>query len=102
MSKVYLIGAGPGHEELITMRAINVLKECTAIMYDRLCGESFLQYINPNTEIYYCGKEPGCHYKNQNEINDMIVELAKKGHIVGRVKGGDPYILEEVEKKHLD
>ena len=93
MSKVYLIGAGPGHEELITMRAINVLKQCTAIMYDRLCGESFLQYINPNAEIYYCGKEPGCHYKNQNEINDMIVELAKKGHIVGRVKGGDPYIF---------
>lgn len=93
MNKVYLIGAGPGHEELITLRAINVLKKCTAIVYDRLCGESFLQYINADAEIYYCGKEPGCHYKTQEEINDMIVELAKKGHVVGRVKGGDPYIF---------
>ena len=93
MSKVYLIGAGPGHEELITLRAVNVLKNCTAIMYDRLCGESFLQYVNSNAEIYYCGKEPGCHYKSQEEINNMLVKLAKEGHIVGRVKGGDPYVF---------
>ncbi|NEU05167.1 uroporphyrinogen-III C-methyltransferase [Clostridium senegalense] len=93
MSKVYLIGAGPGHEELITLRAVNVLKNCSAIMYDRLCGESFLKYVNSDAKIYYCGKEPGCHYKTQEEINDMIVSLAKKGHTVGRVKGGDPYIF---------
>ncbi|MGL4731479.1 MAG: uroporphyrinogen-III C-methyltransferase [Clostridium sp.] len=93
MSKVYLIGAGPGHEELITLRAVNVLKNCTAIMYDRLCGESFLKHVNNDAKIYYCGKEPGCHYKTQEEINDMIVNLAKEGHVVGRVKGGDPYIF---------
>lgn len=93
MSKVYLIGGGPGSEDLITLRAIKTLKKCTAIMYDRLSGESILKYVNKDAVIYYCGKEPGCHYKTQDEINAMLIALAKEGHIVGRIKGGDPYIF---------
>ncbi|MCR1934794.1 uroporphyrinogen-III C-methyltransferase [Clostridium tepidum] len=93
MSKVYLIGAGPGDEELITIKAIRDLKKCTAVMYDRLANGELLKYLNPNCEIYYCGKEPGCHYKSQDEINEMLVKLAKQGHIVGRIKGGDPYVF---------
>lgn len=93
MSKVYLIGAGPGDEQLITQKAIRVLKNCTAVMYDRLANQSLLRYLSKECEIYYCGKEPGCHYKTQDQINEMLVELAKKGHIVGRIKGGDPYIF---------
>lgn len=93
MSKVYLIGAGPGNEELITLRAINVLKKCTAVMYDRLAGPGILKHLNENCKILYCGKEPGAHYKTQEEINDMLVKLAKEGHIVGRIKGGDPYVF---------
>jgi len=93
MSKVYLIGGGPGSEDLITLRAIKALKKCTAIMYDRLSGESVLKYVNKDAVIYYCGKEPGCHYKTQDEINAMLIALAKEGHIVGRIKGGDPYIF---------
>lgn len=93
MGKVYLIGAGPGDEELITLKAIRKLKECTAVMYDRLSGTGVLKYLNDNCKIFYCGKEPGCHYKTQDEINEMLVQLAKEGHIVGRIKGGDPYIF---------
>lgn len=93
MSKVYIIGTGPGDEDLLTLKAVKVLNKCTAVLYDRLVGNNVLNYLSDNCEIYYCGKEPGCHYKTQEEINDMIVQLAKKGHIVGRVKGGDPYVF---------
>ena len=93
MSKAYIIGTGPGDEELLTLKAVRVLKECTVVLYDKLVSGNVLNYLNDDCEIYYCGKEPGCHYKTQEEINDMIVALAKKGHIVGRVKGGDPYVF---------
>lgn len=93
MGKVYLIGGGPGSPDLITLRAVKALKECTAILYDRLSGSEILKYVNEDAKLYYCGKEPGCHYKTQEEINDTLVKLAKEGHIVGRIKGGDPYIF---------
>ncbi|MFC0903622.1 uroporphyrinogen-III C-methyltransferase [Clostridium sp. MT-14] len=93
MGKVYLIGAGPGDEELITLKAVRKLRECTVVMYDRLAGTGVLKYLNDHCKIYYCGKEPGCHYKSQDEINAMLIKLAKEGHIVGRIKGGDPYIF---------
>lgn len=93
MGKVYLMGVGPGDEELITLKAVRALKKCTAVMYDRLANHEVLSYLSEDCIVYYCGKEPGCHYKTQEEINDIIVELAKKGHIVGRIKGGDPYVF---------
>ncbi|MBB6714530.1 uroporphyrinogen-III C-methyltransferase [Clostridium gasigenes] len=93
MSKVYIIGTGPGDEELLTLKATRVLKECSAVMYDRLVSNNVLNYLNDNCEIYYCGKEPGCHYKTQEQINEMLVKLAKEGHTVGRIKGGDPYVF---------
>ena len=93
MAKVYLIGAGPGDEELITQKAVRVLRNCTAVLYDRLANPSVLRHLGKDCKIYFCGKEPGCHYKSQEQINDMLVELAKQGHIVGRIKGGDPYIF---------
>lgn len=93
MGKVYLIGGGPGDESLITLRAIEVLKKCTAVMYDRLAGEKYLKYLDDSCQIYYCGKEPGAHYKSQDEINEMLVKLAKKGHTIARIKGGDPYVF---------
>lgn len=93
MSKVYIIGTGPGDEELLTVKAIKCLKKCTAVLYDRLVSNNILNYLNDDCVVYYCGKEPGAHYKTQEEINEMIVKLAKEGHIVGRIKGGDPYVF---------
>lgn len=93
MGKVYLMGAGPGDEELITLKTIRMLEKCTAVMYDRLASASVLKYLKSDCEIYYCGKEPGCHYKTQEEINAMLVTLVSKGHVVGRIKGGDPFVF---------
>ncbi|NLK94777.1 MAG: uroporphyrinogen-III C-methyltransferase [Clostridiales bacterium] len=90
---VYIIGAGPGDEELLTLKAIKALKRCTAVLYDRLISNNILNYLDENCQVYYCGKEPGNHYKTQDEINEMIVKLAKDGHVVGRIKGGDPYVF---------
>lgn len=93
MSKAYIIGTGPGDEELLTLKAARALRECTVVLYDRLVSNNILNYIDENCEVYYCGKEPGAHYKTQEEINKMIVKFAKEGHIVGRIKGGDPYVF---------
>lgn len=101
MSKAYIIGTGPGDEELLTLKAIEALKECTAVLYDRLVSNNVLNYINDNCEVYYCGKEPGAHSKTQEEINELIVKLLNKGHTVGRVKGETLMSLEEVEKRLL-
>lgn len=93
MSKVYIIGTGPGDEELLTLKAVKALKKCTAVLYDRLVSNNILNYLNEDCEIYYCGKEPGAHSKTQEEINELLLKLAKQGHIVGRIKGGDPYVF---------
>lgn len=93
MGKAYIIGTGPGAEELLTIKAVRVLKKCTAVLYDRLVSNNILNYLSDDCLIYYCGKEPGAHYKTQEEINKMLVELVKEGHIVGRIKGGDPYVF---------
>lgn len=93
MGKVYLIGAGPSNEELITLKAVRVLKKCTAVLYDRLAGEHILNYVSDNCKIYYCGKESGSHYKTQEQINKMLINLVRDGHIVGRIKGGDPFVF---------
>lgn len=93
MGKAYIIGTGPGDEELLTLKAVRALEKCTAVLYDRLVSNNVLNYLSEGCEVYYCGKEPGAHYKTQDEINEMIVSLAKKGHIVGRIKGGDPYVF---------
>ena len=93
MKKAYIIGTGPGDEELLTLKAVKALKKCTAVLYDRLVSNNVLNYLNDDCEIYYCGKEPGEHYRTQEEINEMLVSLVNKGHVVGRIKGGDPYVF---------
>ena len=69
-TSVYLIGAGPGDEELLTLKAQRVLQKCTAIMYDHLANPSVLRYAPDACELHYCGKTPGHHTKSQVEIND--------------------------------
>lgn len=90
---VYIIGTGPGDEDLLTIGAIKALSKCTAVLYDRLSASNVLNYLQKDCEVYYCGKTPGAHSMTQEEINELLVKLAKEGYTVGRIKGGDPFIF---------
>mmetsp|Transcript_6997 Transcript_6997/g.7980 ORF Transcript_6997/g.7980 Transcript_6997/m.7980 type:complete len:259 (-) Transcript_6997:3716-4492(-) len=91
--KLTVVGAGPGDIDLITVKAIKVLKTADVVLYDALVNEALLDYINPEAEQIFVGKRRGCYRYQQEQINELIVTLAKsKGHVV-RLKGGDPFIF---------
>ncbi|MDO5707234.1 MAG: uroporphyrinogen-III C-methyltransferase [Andreesenia angusta] len=93
MGKVYLIGAGPGDEGLISLKAVNAIKKSDILLYDRLAPKGLLRFAKDDAEIYYCGKRPDNHYKSQEEINEILIQFANRGKTVGRIKGGDPYVF---------
>lgn len=97
--KVYLVGAGPGDPKLITVRGLQCLKECDVVVYDRLASPRLLQHVKPGTELIYVGKLPDRHTMKQEEINQLLVDLALAGKTVTRLKGGDPTIFGRVGKK---
>lgn len=93
MAKLSLVGAGPGDPQLITLKAINVLKQADVILYDALVNEDLLEYAKPGAVVRFVGKRYGCHSLSQQEINHLIVEYAySHGHVV-RLKGGDPFVF---------
>ncbi len=91
--KVYLLGAGPGDPELITVKAVRILKEADVILYDALVGPGIQQYFNHAAELIDVGKRADKHTVPQGEMNRMLVEQARKHKIVARLKGGDPYVF---------
>lgn len=91
--KVYLVGAGPGDYKLITLKGMECIREADIIVYDRLANPQLLKEAKENCEFIYVGKKSSDHTKTQDEINDIICEEAKKGKIVTRLKGGDPYVF---------
>ncbi len=91
--KVYLIGAGPGDPGLITLKGVECLRKSDVVIYDYLANEGLLQLIPGGAEKVYVGKKGGDHTLPQQEINSLIVEKAKAGKIVSRLKGGDPFIF---------
>src|SRR5512137_2499071 len=90
LGKVYLVGAGPGDPGLITVRGLAVLKEADVIIYDRLVDESILREARHNAEKKYVGKASSHHTLEQDMINQLLVQKAREGKIVVRLKGGDP------------
>lgn len=91
--KLTVIGAGPGDVDLITVKAIKVLKTAAVVLYDALVNEELLDFINPAAEQIFVGKRRGCYKYQQEQINELIVARAKSsGHVV-RLKGGDPFIF---------
>lgn len=93
MSKLLLIGAGPGDPELITLKAIKGLKRADVVLYDALVNKELLTYCRPDCELVYVGKKPGIHQYQQIYINDMIVDYARRYQTVARLKGGDPFVF---------
>jgi uroporphyrinogen III methyltransferase/synthase len=93
MNKVYLVGAGPGDPELITLKGRRVLEAADSILYDNLAARALLDFARPDAERVYVGKKRAEHERTQEEISAMLVERARRGWNVVRLKGGDPFIF---------
>jgi uroporphyrin-III C-methyltransferase len=93
VGKVYLVGAGPGDPDLITVKGLRYLQQADVILYDRLVNQELLQYAKEEAQLIYCGKLPQAHTMKQETINHFIVKYAKKGLHVVRLKGGDPFVF---------
>ncbi len=91
--KVYLVGAGPGDPELLTLKGRRLLGEAEVVIYDFLAHPSLLKFISPAAETIYVGKKGGDHTLPQGEINQLIIDRARAGKNVVRLKGGDPFIF---------
>lgn len=91
--KVYLVGAGPGDPGLLTVKGLDCLKQADVVIYDRLLDDSLLGVADPNAEKIYVGKSAQCHSMDQETVNQLLVEKARQGKKVVRLKGGDPFVL---------
>ena len=91
--KVYLVGAGCGDSELITWKGLNLLRKCDVVLYDDLVASKLLEETRQNCELIFVGKRYGKHSLPQNETNDLLIEKAKEGKTVVRLKGGDPFVF---------
>lgn len=90
---VYLVGAGPGDEDLLTRKGLRLLREADVVVYDNLASSSLLNEVRDDAELIYAGKRSSNHHLKQYETNELLVKLALEGKNVVRLKGGDPYIF---------
>ena len=93
VGKVYLVGAGPGDPGLLTVRGLELLRKAEVVIYDRLVNPILLEEAPPEAERIFAGKLAGSHSLPQAEINSLLIERAKRGQRVVRLKGGDPFVF---------
>ncbi len=90
---VYLVGAGPGDPGLITVKGLELLRRADVVIYDRLIPHELLKEARPDAELLDVGKLPHKQRLSQSQINDMLIERARAGKMVVRLKGGDPFVF---------
>ena len=93
VGKVYLVGAGPGHPQLLTLKAYELITQADILIYDRLIQEDVLAAARSDAEQIYVGKQPGRHHAVQDDINTILVKAAHRAALVVRLKGGDPILF---------
>jgi uroporphyrinogen III methyltransferase/synthase len=93
VGKVYLVGAGPGDPGLLTVKGLDCLRRADVVIYDRLIDESILHEARPDAEKIYVGKASSHHTLEQETINHLLIQKAREGKVVVRLKGGDPFVL---------
>lgn len=93
IGRVYLVGAGPGDPDLITRKALSLLRRADVVIYDRLIPQQLLEETRYDSELIYAGKEPTRHRLAQAEINALLIDRALRGNEVVRLKGGDPLVF---------
>lgn len=91
--KVWLVGAGPGDPDLLTVKAARLIAAADAIVYDHLVGKGIMQLARPDARCIYVGKQAARHTLTQDAINQLLLDLAGEGCSVVRLKGGDPFIF---------
>jgi uroporphyrin-III C-methyltransferase len=101
MGKAFIVGAGPGDPDLITVKGLRCIQKADVILYDRLVNPDILKEAKRDCHLIYCGKQPNYHTLEQETINHLLVKYTKQGKNVVRLKGGDPFVFgrgaEEVE-----
>jgi uroporphyrin-III C-methyltransferase len=90
---VYIVGGGPGDPGLITIKGLECLRRADVVLYDRLVAQELLAEVPLQAELIDVGKEPKRHRRSQDEINTLLIEKAREGKIVVRLKGGDPFVF---------